>query len=158
MAANWCSKSLQQVTAQIAETYWLGLGRPVIRASIFLHFFLKTSDSSRFRIICFDGKLICCWEGPVKSAKILLKNIFHSLTLASKSFVSSHFGNIQFHDHGCKARINALEPEVESCNHKIWFLQFLQHLDWKNCFSFPNICQTISIYVIFSNEVYWQIS
>ena len=87
--------------------------------------------------------LLIGWKGAVGSAKIVWKHLFSgfyskqyvffhalnlALNLALKSCVSSLFGNIQFHDHGCKARINALEPEVESCNHKIWSLQFFTAL------------------------------
>ena len=110
-------------------------GTPGNKGFYIFTFFVKTSDSSRF--------------------KIILKHLFHSQNLALKSCASSHFGNIQFHDHGCKARINALEPEVESCNHKIWFSQFFTALALEKKFFFlQNICQTISIYVILSNEVY----
>ena len=97
--------------------------------------------------------LLIGWKGAVGSAKIFLKHLFsgfyskqyvflHALNLAWKSCVSSLFGNIQFHDHGCKARINALEPEVESCNHKICFFQFFTALALEKLFFFPRYLPT----------------
>ena len=112
-------------------------------------FLVKTPDSLRFRKGClFVGRD----QGKVQN---LLKHLFHYMNLALKSCVSSHFGNIQFHDHGCKTRINALEPEVESCNHKIWFLQFFTALALEKFDFFSSkYLATFSIYALFSNKVH----